>query len=345
MPARDFFSFCTTLKPLELKALGELSYIRHVEQGTVLYSTGQPSDTLFIINRGTVELLAEVTSDAVAGRFLRGDVVGGVELLTATPRGKTARAAESLSMRCFHREDFPELTRRAPSFFVFLSEHFAWRLQHLADEAPPAPKEEKTLELAGSLANFDLVTIYQTIVIAAQTGELRINNEKSDLIAAFEFESGQPRSGHYDHLTGEDALLQLFLRDSLSGTFLFNSRDGEATAVSPPPQITRQAGDLLIWAVQGRDELHHYKARIGADATVHRRKLNFDWPENAPPELQPIAEEIWQFAYSTPTPLSAFYHRGAVCELKIYEIIDTLVQSGHFELRNTVADSSQEKVA
>ena len=345
MPARDFFSFCTTLKPLELKALGELSYIRHVDQGIILYSAGQPADILFIVNRGTVELLDAGSPPARTSTLSRGDIVGGVELLTATPRGKTARAAEPLSMRCFHREDFPELVRRVPSFFLFLSEQFAGRLQHLTDATPILPKEEKNLELAGSLANFDLVTIYQTIVIAAQTGELRVFNESSELMAAFAFETGQPHSGQFEHLVGEEALLQLFLRDSLAGTFLFNSRGQTVATDAQPRQITRQAGDLLIRAIQGRDELHHYKARLGSDAVLHRRKLNFDWPADAPADLQPVAEEIWQYAYSMPTPMAPLYHRCAVSELKIYQIIDTLVQSGHFEMRDRNANEGQERVA
>lgn len=347
MPDRDFFSFCTSLKPLELKALGELSYIRHVDGGVVLFSQGQPGDLLYIINRGRVELLGGPNNPGVPSTFSRGDVVGDLEVLTATPRTRMARAAEPSSMRCFHFEDFPELVRRAPSFFRFLSEHLAARLQGAADAEPVAPREERPLELGGNLANFDLVTIYQTIANSAQTGELRIINEDSDVIAAFAFDAGQPRSGQFEHLTGEEALLQLFLRDSLSGAFLFNSRGHRVSDCVQSAQINRHAGDMLISAIQGRDELQHAKERMPfADATLHRRKLNFEWPKEAPVNLRPAAEQIWQFAYSTPTALGTLYNRCAVCELKIYEIVEAFVASGHFELRNPASENeAREKVA
>lgn len=345
MPHRDFFSFCTSLKPVELKALGELSYVRHVDQGVLLYSAGQPGDMLFIINRGTVEVLDGSNPALVVSKLSRGDVLGESEVFSASARTKTARAAESLSMRCFPREDFVELVRRVPSFFLFLSEHLASRLHRIAEALPPTSAEDKTLELGGSLANFDLVTIYQTIVSSAQTGELRIFNETADLIAAFVFDDGQPRTGQFEHLTGEEALLQLFLRDSFNGTFLFNSRDHRVSDCVQSAQITRHAGDLLIHAVQGRDELQQLKERIPATATLHRRKLNIEWPENAPAKMQAAAEQIWQFAYSTPTPVGALYNRSAICELKIYEIVETLVGSGHFELRDSATDDARAKVA
>ena len=347
MPARDFFSFCTSLKPLELKALGELSYIRHVDQGVVLYSAGQPGDLLYIINRGTVELLdADTVLPKVTSALSRGDFVGDLETLGGTARLNTARAAESLSVRCIHREDFGELLRRVPSLFLFMSENLASRLHRLASAAPTPVAEKETLELGGSLANFDLVTVYQTIVQSAQTGELRIFSENSDLTAAFVFENGQPRSGQFEHLTGEEALLQLFLRDALAGTFEFNSRDTRLSDCVQSAQITRHAGDMLITAIQGRDELHQLKDRFHqAEALLNRRKLNFEWPDNAPAHLRPTAEHIWQIAYSTPTRVASLYNRCAVCELKIYQIVDTLTHSGHLVVTAIKGEIAHEKVA
>lgn len=349
MPSRDFFSFCTSLKPLELKALGELSYIRHVDRDVVLYSAGQHGDVLYIINRGTVELLnVDIIPPAITSTLSRGDFVGDLETLGGTVRLHSARAAEPLSIRCFHREELDELLRRVPSFFLFMSEHLAARLHRFAiSAATPLPLIEKeTLELGGSLANFDLVTVYQTIVNSAQTGELRIFSDGSDLTAAFVFETGQPRSGQFEHLTGEEALLQLFLRDTLAGTFVFNSRDSRLSDCVQSTQITRHAGDMLITAMQGRDELLELKERFDhANAVLHRKKLNFEWPENAPAGLQPTAENIWQIAYSTPTPIAGLYGRCSVCELKIYQIIDTLTESGHFEATAIKPQIACEKVA
>ena len=63
-----------------------------------------------------------------------------------------------------------------------------------------------------------------------------------------------------------------------------------------------------------------------------RRKLNFAWPIDANPELQPVAEQIWQLAYTTPLSLSTLYQKCSVCELKILEVIDQLVKTELFRL-------------
>ena len=346
MPARDFFSFCTSLKPLELKALGELSYIRHVDEGVVLYATGQPGDTFYIINRGTVELVGQGIANRPA-TLHRGDFVGDLEALAGSGRTCSARAAEPLSVRCFHPEDFAELMRRVPSFFRFLSEHLACRLQGAAGQPGPIPAAEpRALELAGSLANFDLVTIYQTIVNSAQTGELRIYDDRSELLAAFGFEEGQPRNGQFEHLTGEEALLQLFLHESLSGTFAFNSRDARLTDCVQSEKITRHAGEMLITAIQGRDELHELKEKLhyGA-ATLLRRKLNFEWPKTARGTLEAPAIHLWQLVYSAPLRIDSLYARCNVCELKIYQVIEALAQSGQLAVRAVDSEIIRDKVA
>ena len=60
---RDFFGFCTTLKPLELKAIGKLSQVRHLKEGETVYSPGDPGDTLYIIT----DPLSRATPQAAAG--------------------------------------------------------------------------------------------------------------------------------------------------------------------------------------------------------------------------------------------------------------------------------------
>ena len=54
MPRRDFFSFCTTLRPIELKALGELSHVRHLRKNELIYTTGDLAEEIYSVNRGVV---------------------------------------------------------------------------------------------------------------------------------------------------------------------------------------------------------------------------------------------------------------------------------------------------
>ena len=329
MVDRDFFGFCTTLKPLELKALGELSQTRHLAAGEIIYAAGDLSDILYIINRGVVEAVRDSVGNTSDAYLSRGDIFGDVEVLTAHPRKYLVRTHEPVSLQCFHRKDFAQLTKRVPSFFQYLSEQLAFRLAQARDLALA---QSHCLELSGSLSNFDLVTIYQTIVNSSQTGEVRISNEKSDLISALFFEKGQPRCGQFEHLTGEEALWQLFLSNTLAYTFSFSAGDRPVSAWIQSEPITRNQCDLLLTALRGRDEFHQLQLRMpDPDASLHRRKSILSWPPFAPPELQPIAEEIWAFADEAPVTLGGLFRRFTVCELKIYQVMDELVKSKHFE--------------
>jgi len=333
---RDFFGFCTTLKPLELKAMGELSQVRHLDEGEIVYSPGDPGHALYIINRGVVEVVQVDKSKAPTETYLsRGDIFGDVEVLTELPRKHLIRTREPVSLQFFPRKNFPELVRRVPSFFQYLSKELAFRLSQARDLAQA---QSHCLELNGSLSNFDLVTIYQTIVNSSQTGELRISNENSELISAFYFEKGQPRCGQFEHLTGEEAFSQLFLTEALSGKFSFSSGDRPFSDWIQSEGIAGNPEEMLINALQGRDELNELKHRMcdGA-ATLDRRKPNLAWPASLPADLQPVAEQIWEFAYSGPVTLSSLFRHCSFCELKIYEAVDELVKSQHFDLASAGA--------
>jgi hypothetical protein len=189
------------------------------------------------------------------------------------------------------------------------------------------------LELSGSLTNFDLTTIYQTILNSMQTGELSVLDESAQRVAAFFFRNGHPHSGQFQHLTGEEAFWQLFLSESLTGTFSFSSMEKNLSECVQGSEIRRDERDLLISALQFRDEFQVLKQKY-PDTTMklRRRKLNFSWPANALAELRPIAEQIWQLAYTTPLSFDTLYQKGAVCELKIYQVVDQLVETELFRL-------------
>ncbi|MEP6937648.1 MAG: cyclic nucleotide-binding domain-containing protein [Chthoniobacterales bacterium] len=330
MPAGDFFAFCTSLKPVELRAIGELSEVRHFEAEQEICRPGEAPDAFYIINRGVVEVLPQSSQGEIAkGYLLRGDIFGDLEALGNLPHSQTVRASEPVSLQVFARKDFSELLRRVPSFFLYLSHHLANRLLQARNLAL---SQSHSLELRGSLANFDLVTIYQTIVNSLQTGELSVLNEEGETVSAFFFEAGRPRRGHLHHLTGEEAFWQLFLCDGMSGNFSFSSAERPASGQAEAGEFSRTPGDMLISALQMRDEWEAMKQNLPpANAELRRKKLNLEWPAFAT-ELRPLAEHIWQVAYSSPITLAELFNRCSFCELKIHRVVQELVASAHFDL-------------
>jgi hypothetical protein len=277
---------------------------------------------------------------APAAYLSRGDVLGDVEALSDIPRKHIVRTCEPVSLQCFLRKDFDELIRRVPSFFRFISGQLAFRLSQASDIAPT---QSHCLELSGSLANFDLITIYQTIANSSQTGELRISNPNGELVSAFFFEKGQPRCGQFEHLTGEEAFWQLFVSEELAGTFAFSAGDLPVKDWIQSERITKNASEMLINALQGRDEFAELKQRFGENgATLQRHKSNLSWPAEAPPESQAVAEQIWELAAKGPVTVEALFRHCGVCELKVYQVVEELIHSHHFVWSNLATD---EKVA
>ena len=341
MPKQDFFAFCTSLKPVELKAIGMLSRVEHLAAAETVYRASEPGDRLYIVNRGVVEIVDESAERGGCGTYLsRGDIFGEVEAFTGEPRRNGARTCEAVSLQCFDAKDFPELLQRVPAFFRFLCDQLASRLAH-APAAAPARVE--CLELSGSFANFDLVTIYQTIVNSSQTGELSIRNDTADVIITFYFESGQPLTGTFDHLIGEEAFWQLFVAERTGGSFSFSAGARSAEARAEPPQLTRPPGEMLIHALQRRDEFHTLERELtNPGALLERQKPHLAAEQIAGPALLPVIEQIWRFADKRRVTLRSLYPRFDVCELKIYQAVAALVRSGHFTLSS---DEVAEKVA
>lgn len=327
MPNNDFFGFCTTLKVLELKAIGELSHVRHLCEGETIYSTGDPGDAIYIINRGAVEVVQPAGQKSGAAYLSRGDVFGDVEALSDMTRKYVVRACEPVSLQCFARKDFPEIARRVPSFFLYLSGQLASRLLHASDLAVT---QSHCLELSGNLANFDLVTVYQTIANSAQTGQLRISNANAELVSALFFEKGQPRFGQFEHLTGEEAFWQLFVSEDLAGTFSFSECEMPTKDWIQSERITKSAGEMLINALQGRDEFAELKRQFAESGeTLEKSKTSLAWPADAPAESRAVADQIWQAASRGPVTVSELFQKCVVCELKVYQVVDELIRSRH----------------
>src|SRR5262249_11723907 len=72
----DFFTFCTSLPMLELKAVGELSCVKHYGEGELVYSAGDASNELFVVNRGLVEITPNPTLPGCSTVLCRGDFSG-----------------------------------------------------------------------------------------------------------------------------------------------------------------------------------------------------------------------------------------------------------------------------
>ena len=322
----DFFSFCTSLPVAELRAIGALSRVKHYAEGELVYSAGDDSNEFFIINRGLVEIIPGPLQPGGSVVLCRGNIFGESGAFTRTQRDQTARAGAMLSVQSFAAKDFSELVHRVPSFVLFLCENISRRLVQ-------ARTIEAGCELSGSLANFDLITIYQTIVRSLRTGTLFINDERGEIISEFYFDNGTPRWGRFQHLLGEEAFWQLFIQPRKGWTFTFSRERPANVDFKEHKTIARGAEEMLVQAIQLRDEFESLRGSITNESGVlKRQQLNFAWPEGEPEALRPAAEEIWQIVYNEPMSLVDLYSRCNLCALRIYQAVTRMLRAGLFAM-------------
>ena len=120
------------------------------------------------------------------------------------------------------------------------------------------------------------------------------------------------------------------MNDHLVGTFSFSAGDLPDKNWIKSENITKNASEMLINALQGRDEFAELKQRFAESGeTLIRAKVNFSWPAAAKPELEAVAKQIWEIAASAPVTISGLFQRCTVCELKIYQAIDELNRAFH----------------
>jgi len=318
---------------MERKSIGALSEVLHMPEGVDVIKSGDESEALFIINRGAVEVIhidSRSNMETVVTYLSRGDVFGEMGVLTNRVRKNTIRTCEPVSLQVFYKRDFPQIIQKVPSFFFYLSQQLAYRLIQVSDMAFI---QSNCLELSGSLTNFDLVTIYQTILNSSQTGELAIYNEAKEPVAAFFFREGKPVWGQFLELTGEEAFWQLFLSEKQPGSFTFYIVENPDQIEPRGPLIERNPTDMLITALQNRDEFKQLLDEMpDPDALLRRLVINLNWPDNDYPELEPVAEAIWQLCYAAPQSLEVISASLPYATVKIYKTIAILMQCGHFAL-------------
>jgi CRP-like cAMP-binding protein len=295
----------------------------HFKTGSIVCRQGGPSDTFFVINEGTAEVV--ITGKAgseptVTNRLKKGDFFGAVGLLTNARRNSTVRVPESVDLLLFTKSVFDRLIKQVPEFLLFLSAHLAHRLQETSTQLAVIIQIN---DLAGDLSNFDLTTIFQAISGSGQTGVLKVQQEGQTTIGEFFFEKGFLRAGRFRHLCGAEALWQLF-QEEVKGSFSFLSGDSLATAAGM--EIRGSTTELLMNALQKRDELPEWRDKFAhPEKFLTRKTALINWNDT---ELAACASSIWQALIRQPMTLGKIQKEIPFCEIHILKTASQLFESG-----------------
>lgn len=292
--------------------------------GDTVFRQGDAGDRLYIIKSGVLEVLAvRDGAEAVPVAYLgMGDVLGELALLTGSRRSATARAPERAEVLALDKAVFQDLMATLPRFAQDLCEMLARRLEATTLKVPRAT----TKQLQGNLRFFDLATVIQTLIGAQQTGTLLVTEEGGPhKIAELFFYKGNVAKARVRHLSGDDAVFQLF-QAPLEGEFSFTGRTVQEQDVQS--DITMPAISLLMESVRLQDELPLLRARIPDPARIFRQKAGeLAWAEAESVEL---AASIWARLRkgATVTDLQKDIER---CSYAIYETLVGMLDAGLIE--------------
>jgi CRP-like cAMP-binding protein len=121
--SRRFEQKISQLKRLELfqdlpqqwrQKLAECLRVAHYPKGTTLYRQGDPSESLYIIDQGKIDLLDPQAGLAPFKHLVTNDIFGKLAFFTGSPHQRVAVVVEDTQLAVLSRSDFEELLEISP---------------------------------------------------------------------------------------------------------------------------------------------------------------------------------------------------------------------------------------
>lgn len=309
-----------------LKAVLAQGHLTEYGPGAIVFRQGDKGDRLYIVNTGVLEILT-VPSDgteAVPVAYLGvGEVLGELALLTGSPRSATARSPEHAILFSLEKAVFDDLMASLPAFARNLCLVLAKRLEATTLKIPRA----STKQLQGNLKFFDLATVIQTLIGSHQTGSLIVTQEgNKQKVAEIFFYKGNISKAKYRHLSGDDAVFQLF-QAPLEGEFSFTGKTTQDEEMSS--DITMPAISLLMESVRLQDELPLLQERIADPNRVFRQKpdTQLRWEDAETVEL---AASVWA-RLKKGASMNDLHKDIPRCSYALYKTVATMFQDGLVE--------------
>jgi diguanylate cyclase (GGDEF)-like protein len=118
----------------ELEALADFAELQPYRRGEVILRAGDPSDSLYIVQRGEVVVSKEVAAgqSITLASFIAGDCFGELDFFSRTPRNATAAAEEDSVLLAFPRRSvsFDSLISTRPRVFAKVLHAFLTTVAH-----------------------------------------------------------------------------------------------------------------------------------------------------------------------------------------------------------------------
>lgn len=320
----DFFAFCKSVNPKEFEKLLHEGQLTQFGPNSVVYPQGEAGDSFFVINDGQVEVVVadrDGQNPVPLTNLYKGELFGESSILLNAPRSATVRVPAAAALLRFDQETFHRLVSTVPEFGHYLAIMLARRLEKTTAQLH---FYSNTCELSGSLDFFDLPTIFQTLSISQQHGMMYIFSLTAGILGEFAFAAGNPISARFRHLTGVDAMLDLFQAEP-------KVNFGFARTVEPPvvdnPIVIGNVNEFVMEAIHLKDEMQVLveKLNIPEDKYLKRVHAHLDWTD---PNLAGCAHEIWNRIMKEPQQFNTLLESVPYCRYNILAVVDRLFETG-----------------
>jgi CRP-like cAMP-binding protein len=326
----NFFTLLALLDPgsrIEIEgAWKKLS----IKPDQLIYQQGSDADAIYIIASGVVEAMTH-SPDGKQTRSVafmsKGEFFGDLGILTNHPRLAAIRACEPTQIYKIEKLKFVQLLDKIPKLGAYFARNLAKRLHKTSSEAY---QNIFSIDLAGNLQHFDLLTIFQAITSTGRSGELRLNNAANDLIGSFFFYQGRVVHARFTHLEGLEAVWQGFAESTTDGTFSFRVMEQPVLPFNDAHKIELDATDLLMQGVTRRDDYNAIPEDLRKmECRIARKTEALQWTD---PEKAAVADRVWEMIAKRPQHLENMWRRMTISALTFLEVVIALVQTGQAEL-------------
>ncbi len=122
------------LSPEDLAQVAEAVHKKSYPPETDIVEIGEPGQSLFIISRGTVQVVYPArSSDFELARLTEGDFFGEMAILNSMTRSATVRSVDSVEVLVLEKDDFQKILTSSPSVAIQLLDTLSIRIRN-ADE-------------------------------------------------------------------------------------------------------------------------------------------------------------------------------------------------------------------
>ena len=231
------FSLFKTLNAGELRTIVPEIKAGNFEKGAIIIRQGEFGRSLYIVESGSVDVLAGKNDEVLIATLGAGEIFGEMSLLSGACCSATIRVRENSRILALDGGLFTNMVIRYPSLQDYLFHLLTRRLR----ETNALKETQLGRGLKGSLDDLQLPELLQALHMSRKSGRLCLNTPRGE--GTVMMKHGDMVDADYLQLRDADAFFEL-LRDD-DGSFSFSP--------SLPPEISDRAplGDFMELLMEG----------------------------------------------------------------------------------------------